>query len=95
MLRLSIIREEQIVEKIERIKNATDSLSESVTEFTQYVEQISEVIEGLKVYFNTTSGIETVENISNLDFDINFLNTLSKDVQDIEVRYYKEKKKLY
>ncbi|MCI6265963.1 MAG: hypothetical protein MR598_03845 [Erysipelotrichaceae bacterium] len=92
---MSIIKEEQIIGKIEKMKAATDNLSESVTEFTDYVKQISEVIEGLKVYFNTTSGIETVNDISNLDFDLNFLNSISKEVNDIEVRYYKEKKNLY
>lgn len=92
---MSIIKEEQIVEKIERIKEATDSLSDSVKEFTNYVDQISEVIEGLKVYFNTTSGIETVTDINNLEFDINYLNNIAQKANDVEVRYYKDQKKIY
>lgn len=92
---MNIIKEEQIIEKVKKIRETTDNLSESVSEFTNYVEQISEVIEGLKVYFNTTSGLETVQEIDNIEFDIHFLNNISKKASDVEVKYYKEKKKLF
>ncbi|MBD9098544.1 hypothetical protein EGP98_02930 [bacterium] len=83
---------EQIEEEIEKIKNATDKLRESVENFNSVYASVHDVVDGLRIVANTNGGHRKADKIATLaDFGISTkkMDNIVRTAEDVKVVYTK------
>lgn len=91
---MRVIESTEIQEKIQEMIHYTALLKEDISNFKSEVNNIHEVIDGLKICLNTTGGIDRISNINNITFNTDVLDKVVDEVLNIQVSYHKEKKYL-
>ena len=89
---MAYIKLEQIQEKEQEIKNLSSDLETLITDFTNKVNEIQDILDGLKVCLNTTGGLNKIKEISNINFDTQKLNNMKKEINEIKITYSKSDK---
>lgn len=83
---------EQIEEEIEKIRNATDKLRESVDNFNNVYASVHDVVDGLRIVANTNGGHRRADQIAALaDFGISTkkMDKIVTAAEEVNVTYNK------
>lgn len=83
---------EQIEEEIEKIRNATDKLRESVDNFNNVYASVHDVVDGLRIVANTNGGHRKADQIAALaDFGISTkkMDKIVTAAEEVNVTYNK------
>lgn len=91
---MEYISEVEITDKIAEVQKLTEDLDLFVTTFTSYVDEIQELLIGLKVCLNTTGGVARLKDLANIEFDTVSLNSATSSIEDVQISYKKVKKEL-
>lgn len=84
---MAIIRESEIINKKEELRKLTEDLEININSFNNTVENYRDIIEDLKVVLNTSGGVKTISNFSNIDFETTKLSNLSESKKSIQVHH--------
>ena len=81
------VSESEIEEKIAEIKQLNYDLEQSTEDFIAHINEIQELLIGLKVCLNTTGGVRRIKELSDIEFDtVSINNTISK-INSININY--------
>ena len=83
---------EQIEEEIEKIRNATDKLRESVDNFNNVYASVHDVVDGLRIVANTNGGHRRADQIAalaNFGISTKKMDKIVTVAEDVNVTYTK------
>ncbi len=83
---------EQIEEEIEKIRNATDKLRESVDNFNNVYASVHDVVDGLRIVANTNGGHRRADQIAalaNFGISTKKMDKIVTAAEDVNVTYTK------
>lgn len=83
---------EQIEEEIEKIRNATDKLRESVDNFNNVYASVHDVVDGLRIVANTNGGHRRADQIAalaNFGISTKKMDKIVTAAEEVNVTYNK------
>lgn len=81
------VSESEIEEKIAEIKQLNYDLEQSTADFTAHINEIQELLVGLKVCLNTTGGVRRIKDLSDIEFDTVSINDTISKINSININY--------
>ena len=81
------VSESEIEEKIGEIKQLNYDLEQSTADFTAHINEIQELLVGLKVCLNTTGGVRRIKDLSDIEFDTVSINDTISKINFININY--------
>ncbi len=81
------VSESEIEEKIAEIKQLNYDLEQSTADFTAHINEIQELLVGLKVCLNTTGGVRRIKDLSDIEFDTVSINDTISKINFININY--------
>lgn len=81
------VSESEIEEKIAEIRQLNYDLEQSTADFTAHINEIQELLVGLKVCLNTTGGVRRIKDLSDIEFDTVSINDTISKINSININY--------
>lgn len=81
------VSESEIEEKIAEIKQLNYDLEQSTEDFIAHINEIQELLVGLKVCLNTTGGVRRIKDLSDIEFDTVSINDTISKINFININY--------
>ena len=81
------VSESEIEEKIAEIKQLNYDLEQSTEDFIAHINEIQELLIGLKVCLNTTGGVRRIKELSDIEFDTVSINDTISKINSININY--------
>lgn len=81
------VSKSEIEEKIAEIKSLNADLEQSTADFTAHINEIQELLVGLKVCLNTTGGVRRIKDLSDIEFDTVSINDTISKINSININY--------
>lgn len=81
------VSESEIEEKIAEIRQLNYDLEQSTADFTAHINEIQELLVGLKVCLNTTGGVRRIKDLSDIEFDTVSINDTISKINFININY--------
>ena len=88
------VKESDIQEKIAEINTLNSNLEEYTAQFTAHINEIQDLLVGLKVCLNTTGGVRRLKDLADIEFDTTSLNDTISKINSINVNYEKRRENL-
>ena len=81
------IKESDIKDKINELEKLKLDLDQYVATFTNHVNEIQDLLVGLKVCLNTTGGVRRLKDLADIEFDTVSINNATSKISEITVTY--------
>lgn len=88
------IKESEIEEKIAEINTLNSNLEEYTAQFTTHINEIQDLLVGLKVCLNTTGGVRRLKELTNIEYNTATLNDTISKINSININYTKHRENL-
>lgn len=88
------VKRSDIREKIEEIKKLNLDLEQYSEDFIRHIDEIQDLLVGLKVCLNTTGGVKRIKELADIEFDTVALNNIISKICEINVTYTTKRENL-
>ena len=91
---MGYVSESNIKEKIAEIEKLNLDLKQYMLDFINHVDEIQDLLVGLKVCLNTTGGVARIKELANIEFDTASFNNIINKIGEINITYTRRKETL-
>ena len=77
------VKRSDIREKVEEIKKLNLDLEQYSEDFIRHIDEIQDLLVGLKVCLNTTGGVKRIKELADIEFDTVALNNIISKINTI------------
>ena len=91
---MGYVSESNIKEKIAEIEKLNLDLKQYTLDFIKHVDEIQDLLVGLKVCLNTTGGVARIKELANIEFDTASFNNIINKIGEINITYTRRKENL-
>ena len=82
---MAIISVDEVDTKKQEVKSFSEKMAVDIEELNIFIDEIDEVIEGLKVFFNTTGGLSQIKELENLSFNKSSVSSITEQADNISI----------
>ena len=91
---MGYVSESNIKEKIAEIEKLNLDLKQYTLDFIKHVDEIQDLLVGLKVCLNTTGGVARIKELADIEFDTASFNNIINKIGEINITYTRRKENL-
>ena len=81
------VKQSDIREKVEEIKKLSLDLDQYSEDFIRHIDEIQDLLVGLKVCLNTTGGVRKIKELADIEFDTVSFNNIIRKICEININY--------